>query len=180
MKSPLLSLFVRSTAIFCLTALPFARAATERARRSSRSSDAAVGTAPTTFAPVSTNHPLASIWNDPDFARRLVGSYGFASDAEPRLTPEEQAVYRDKIVPLLRDDPKKAIAPLESLAKRAASAAFDFTLGNIYFQNEDLTNAVKHLEAALAKFPDFRRAQKNLAFALVRDGKYSDAIKPLT
>jgi Flp pilus assembly protein TadD len=30
------------------------------------------------------------------------------------------------------------------------------------------------------KFPDYRRAQKNLAFALVRDGKYGDAIKPLT
>jgi Flp pilus assembly protein TadD len=57
---------------------------------------------------------------------------------------------------------------------------FDFTLGNLYFQSEDLTNAVKHFEAALAKFPDYRRAQKNLAFALVRDGKYAEAIKPLT
>jgi len=151
----------------------------ERSRRADRSNEPA-STAPTTFAPVKTDHPLASIWNDPDFARRLIGSYGFASDAEPRLTPEEQAVYRDKIVPLLRDDPKKAIGPLESLARPGASAVFDFTLGNIYFQNEDLTNAVKHFETALAKFPDFRRAQKNLAFALVRDGKYPETIKPLT
>jgi tetratricopeptide (TPR) repeat protein len=80
----------------------------------------------------------------------------------------------------LREDPKKAISLLQSLSKPNASAVFDFTLGNVYFQNEDLTNAVKHFEAALAKFPDYRRAQKNLAFALVRDGKYADAIKPLT
>ncbi len=132
------------------------------------------------FAPMPVDHELASIWNDPDFTRRLIGSYGFASDVEPRLTPEEQAIYRDKIVPLLRDDQKKALTELQSLAKPNASAVFDFTLGNVYFQNEDLTNAVKHFEAALAKFPDYRRAQKNLAFALVRDGKYAAAIKPLT
>ena len=136
--------------------------------------------APTTFAPLPADHELASVWNDPDFTRRLLGSYGFASDAEPRLTPEEQATYRDRIVPLLRDDPKKAMSELESLVKPASSAVFDFTLGNLYFQNEDLTNAVKHFEAALAKFPDYRRAQKNLAFALVRDGKYAEALKPLT
>ena len=136
--------------------------------------------APTIFAPMTATNELASIWNDSDFQRRLIGSYGFASDAEPRMTPEEQAAYRDKIVPLLRDDPKKAIGPLESLVKPSASAVFDFTLGNVYFQNDDLTNAVKHFDAALAKFPDYRRAQKNLAFALVREGKYAEAIKPLT
>jgi Flp pilus assembly protein TadD len=123
---------------------------------------------------------LASIWKDPEFSKRLMGSYGFASDVEPRLTPEEQVVYREKVVPALREDSAKAMRLLEDLAKPSASAVFDFTLGNIYFQNEDLTNAVKHFKAALAKFPDFRRAQKNLAFALMRSGRYGDAIKPLT
>jgi len=132
------------------------------------------------FAPVPAGHELASIWNDPDFAKRLIGSYGFASDVEPRMTPEEQVVYREKVVPMLRDDPKKALSTLQGLAKPGASAVFDFTIGNIYFQNEDLTNAVKYFETALAKFPDYRRAQKNLAFALMRDGKYEAAIKPLT
>jgi predicted Zn-dependent protease len=123
---------------------------------------------------------LASVWNDLEFQRRLAGTYGFAPDAEPRMTPEEQQVYRDKIVPLLRGDPKKAILALEGQVKPSASAVFDFTLGNVYFQQEDLTNAVQHFQMALAKFPDFRRAQKNLAFALVRDGKYKEAIQPLT
>ncbi len=136
--------------------------------------------APTTFAPMPATNELASVWNDPDFTKRLLGSYGFASEVEPRLTPEEQAAYRDKVVPLLREDQKKAASELASLAKPGASAVFDFTLGNICFQSENLTNAVKHFEAAIAKFPDYRRAHKNLGFALVRDGKYAAAIRPLT
>jgi len=141
---------------------------------------ASASAAPATFAPLPEKHELASIWNDPEFTRRLIGSYGFASDAEPRMSPEEQAAYRDKVVPLLRDDPKKALPILQTMVKPAASAVFDFTLGNIYFQNEDLTNAIKYFETAISKFPDYRRAQKNLAFALVRDGKYKEAIGPLT
>jgi Flp pilus assembly protein TadD len=122
---------------------------------------------------------LDALWNDPEFKKRLIGSYGFASEIEPRLNPEELATYRDKVVPLLRDDPKKAMSELQSLAKPGASAVFDFTLGNLYFQQEDLTNAVKHFEAALTKFPDYRRASKNLGFALVREGNFAGAVKPL-
>jgi tetratricopeptide (TPR) repeat protein len=161
-------------------ALALPAGAQSRSSKKGKEKATEVSTAPTTFAPLPEGHELASIWNDPDFTRRLIGSYGFASEAEPRMTPEEQAAYRDKIVPLLRDEPKKAIPVLEELTKPSASAVFDFTLGNVCFQNEDLINAVKHFEAALAKFPDYRRAQKNLAFALVRDGQYDEAIKPLT
>jgi tetratricopeptide (TPR) repeat protein len=136
---------------------------------------------PTTFAPMSATNELASVWNDPEFARRLVGSYGFASEAEPKMQPEELETYRKVVIPALTNsDPKKVMATLQGLVGPRASAVFDFTLGNVYFQNEDLTNAVKNFEAALAKFPDYRRAQKNLAFALVRDSKYAEAIKPLT
>src|SRR5262245_50310672 len=153
--------------------------AKEKRSKSAQKEVPLTSTATATFAPLPEGHELASIWNDSDFARRLIGSYGFASDAEPRMTAEEQAAYRDKIVPLLRDDPKKAIPALEALIKPTATAVFDFTLGNIFFQNEDLTNAVKHFETAFAKFPDYKRAQKNLAFALVRAGRYTEAIKPL-
>lgn len=139
-----------------------------------------VTAATATFAPLPASSELAPIWNDPDFARRLIGSYGFASDVEPRMAPEELAAYRDQILPLLRENPAKAQSALNDLAKPTASAVFDFTLGNTFFQNEDFTNAVKHFNAAIAKFPDYRRAQKNLGFALVRSARYAEAIAPLT
>lgn len=132
------------------------------------------------FAPVPEDHPLAAVWNDPEFARRLAGSYGFLSDAEPRLSVEEQAAYRDKVLPLLREDPAKAMPELRALAKPGASAVFDFTLGTLCFQAEDFTNAVAHFEQALVKFPDYRRAQRNLALALVRSGRVGEAVGPLT
>jgi tetratricopeptide (TPR) repeat protein len=133
------------------------------------------------FAPVPADHELAALWNDADFQRRLVGSYGFASEVEPKLQPDELDKYRTVVVPILTNsDPKKIISTIEGLTGPRASAVFDFTLGNVYFQRENLTNAVKHFETAILKFPDYRRAQKNLAFALVRDGKYAEAIKPLT
>jgi cytochrome c-type biogenesis protein CcmH/NrfG len=169
-------LLLRMFVLLPLVALP-AGAATKK----EKPAPAPTATGPVTFAPLPEGHALASLWNDPDFARRMVGSYGFASDVEPRMKPEEQVMYREKIVPALTNsDPKKAIVALQAAIKPDASPVFDFTLGNIYFQNEDLTNAIKYFEAALAKFPDYRRAQKNLAFALVRDGKYGEAVKPLT
>jgi len=178
----------RATTIACVgIGLAVPVTAAERSRRDKADPDAAAmavasgaSGAPTTFAPLPTGHPLAEIWNDPEFTRRLVGSYGFLSEAEPRLSAEEQVLYRDKIVPLLRDDPKKAIPELETAAKPGASAVFDYTLATVYFQAENFTNAVRYYEQALAKFPDYRRAQKNLALTLVRDGKLEEAVRPLT
>ena len=150
------------------------------ATRASKEPPAKSATAPTAFAALPENHELASIWNDPDFQRRLIGSYGFLSEAEPRLNAEELQFYTNKIAPLLREDPKKAIPLLESQLKPGASAQFDFLLGNVCFQTDDATNAVRHFENALTKTPDFRRAQKNLGFALVRCQRYDDAAKALT
>lgn len=155
------------------------RSSRRRDRNAAENAELPPATAPVTFAPMPGDHPLAATWNDPEFTRRLLGSYGFQSDREPRLTPEEQVLYREKIVPLLREDPVKAIPALTEAAQPGASALFDFTLGNVQFQSEDLTNAIVNFEKALAKHPDFLRAQKNLAFALVRAGRYSEAIRPL-
>jgi tetratricopeptide (TPR) repeat protein len=124
---------------------------------------------------------LAELWNDPEFTRRLLGSYGFLSEAEPRLSPEEQALYRDRNRPgFCGRIPARRFRNWRPPSSPAGSAVFDYTLATVYFQTEDFTNAVKYYEQALAKFPDYRRAQRNLALALVRDGKYEQAIKPLT
>lgn len=132
------------------------------------------------FAPLPTGHPLAAQWNDPEFQRRLAGSYGFLSEAEPRMSPEEQAAYRERVLPLLREDSVKAVPVLEGMVRPEATAVFDFTLGTIQFQEGQMAQAIGNFEKALAKFPDYRRAQRSLAMALVREGQYAAAIPALT
>jgi tetratricopeptide (TPR) repeat protein len=136
---------------------------------------------PDRFAPVEMGHPLASVWNAPTFTRRLMETYAPAPDVEPRVSPEEGLAFREEIVPLLRekDSHEKAIHQLEGMITPDSSALFEFTLGNVYFQDGDLTNAVRYFEQAVAKFPDFRRAWQNLGFAFARNGQYAEAIGPL-
>ncbi len=136
---------------------------------------------PAKFAPLPPDHHLASIWNDPDFARRLVGGYGFLSEAEPKLSGEELQFYTNKIVPLLQGDRRKEAIPLLEVRVKqpGANAQFDYLLGTIRFENEDLTNAAVNFENALAKAKDFRRAQKSLGLALARSDRFEEAIKPL-
>lgn len=144
------------------------------------SAGAAAAAALPPFAPLPADHPLAGLWNDPEMARRLWGSFGFLSEREPRLSPEEQALYRDTLLPLLREDSEKAIPALEAAVKPEASALFDYTLGTVYFQRGDFARAIGHFETALAKLPDFLRAQRNLALALVREGRYAEAVPALS
>lgn len=169
----------------CSSLSPVEAASRQKAQEASKLDPAAAAAraavpSPNSFAPAPADSPIASLWNDPEFARRLAGSYGFLSDAEPRMNPEEQQFYNEKLKPLLANDRTKAMSLVQSRVKPESSAQFDYLLGTLQFENGDLTNAVKQFEAALVKFPDFRRAQKNLGFALIRDGKYEDAIKPLT
>ncbi|RME91661.1 MAG: tetratricopeptide repeat protein [Verrucomicrobia bacterium] len=131
------------------------------------------------FAPLPEGDPLAALWNDPHFQRRLLGDFAFRPSTEPALTVEEQRRWREEVVPLLRDNPTNAIPALRKAIRPDGSAVFDFTLGVIYFQQGDLTNAITLFETAVAKYPDYQRAWKQLGMARVRSGDYAAAIVPL-
>ncbi|MEX2606271.1 MAG: tetratricopeptide repeat protein [Kiritimatiellia bacterium] len=60
------------------------------------------------------------------------------------------------------DDLEQAIAGLKERDLSTASAAVDFTLGNLYFQSENHEQAAAAYEKALEKFPAFRNAKINL------------------
>jgi len=62
----------------------------------------------------------------------------------------------------------------------AATAVFDFTLANIYFQQEKLDQAAEIYQVAVDKYPKFRRAWKNLGIIHVRQGNFEEAIPALT
>jgi tetratricopeptide (TPR) repeat protein len=115
-------------------------------------------------------------WKDPEFQKQFLGSYGVLSELEPRLSAPEK-VQLEKIIPLLSSDLPAAKKALEKAATPQASALFDFTLGNLAFQAGDLDEARRRFMTAVGKFPNFRRAHKNLALVEARSEHYEDAIR---
>jgi tetratricopeptide (TPR) repeat protein len=128
-----------------------------------------------TTAPAAAEDP----WQDPTFQKEFLGSYGVQAEVEPRVTTVERE-QMEEILPLLGSDQEAAIEELEKVIRPESSAVFDFTLGNLYFQEDDFDTAAGHYEAALTKFPSFRRAHKNLGLIQVRSGEFSDAIQSLS
>ncbi len=120
-----------------------------------------------------------SIWNDPEFQKRFIAGYGFNAEIEPRVTPEEVEIL-EKIRPFMPGDLAKAEAILQKQIKPDSSAVFDFTLGSIYFQQDKMPQALENYKKAVAKFPSFRRAWRNLGLIYTRDGKFDEAITAFT
>lgn len=98
------------------------------------------------------------IWNDPAFQKQFAESYIAETDIEPRVTSNE----RDRMLKVMglisSDKMSEAAAMLEKQRGPAASAVFDFTLANIFFQQEKLEEAAAAYTVAVEKYPKFRRA----------------------
>ena len=60
---------------------------------------------------------------------------------EPVLTTVEREQLQKKVLPLLSTDTDAARAALEELTTPESSALLDFTLGNLYFQDERMETA---------------------------------------
>lgn len=138
-----------------------------------RSGDAAAGATAHAATPPDGS---ADLWNDPEFKKQFIGSYGIHPDVEPRVSPVERDVLQ-RILPLMSDNQDEARRQLEAAAKPEASAIFDFTLGNIHFQQERMEEAAQRYELAVAKFPTFRRAHRNMALIRMRQGRFEDAVR---
>ena len=119
------------------------------------------------------------IWNDPVFQKQFIAGYGINSEIEPRVMPEEVAIL-EKVRPLMAEDLPKAEVMLKKQMKPECSAILDFTLGGIQFQQDKMVEALDNYRKAVAKFPSFRRAWRNLGLIYVRDGKHDDAISAFT
>ncbi|MFP4157253.1 MAG: tetratricopeptide repeat protein [Opitutales bacterium] len=119
------------------------------------------------------------LWSDDAFVKEFIGSYGFLAGYEPPISDEEKEALRN-LVDLIKVNPKVAIQQLEPQITGDSSAAFDFILANLYFQDGNLAKAERYYNNAVTKHPDFRRAHKNLGLVQVQKGDFSKAIKTIT
>lgn len=124
---------------------------------------------------------LWPLWRNETFRRQFLGSYGMQADVEPRVTSVEQTEL-EKVAAMMaqKEGLDRARAYLAPLVKPANTAVFDFTLGSICFQQEQLNAAAQWYQKAVAKFPSFLRAHKNLGVVRVRLGEYGPAVESLT
>jgi tetratricopeptide (TPR) repeat protein len=120
------------------------------------------------------------IWQSPEFKKRFAESYIAETEIEPSVTQREGEKML-KILDLISSDKMdEAARQLQKDTREASSAVFDFTLANIHFQQEKLEQAAAGYEKAVAKYPKFRRAWRNLGLIHVRSGEFTKAIRTLT
>ncbi len=120
-----------------------------------------------------------AIWNDPVFKKQFIAGYGIHSEIEPRFSNEEIKLL-EVLLPLMAENLPKAEQTLVKQMKADGSAILDFTLAGIQFQQDKLPQALDNYKKAVAKFPSFRRAWRNLGLIEVRKGDYDAAIGAFT
>jgi tetratricopeptide (TPR) repeat protein len=132
--------------------------------------------APLTSGLIAQTYPLSeNLWSNPEFQNRFIGSYGFDTAITPKITADEQEIFK-LLVPLMQNNTNGAIQKLRSSITNDSSAALDYTLGNLYVQNRNVSSAIQSYQTAIRKFPNFYRAYKNLALVMVNEGRYAEAV----
>lgn len=114
----------------------------------------------------------------PEFKQRFYGSFGINSAIEPKLSQEDRPLY-ESIEPHLKSNASKAIELAKQGITADSNAAFDYLVGSLYYTQGNYSSAATYLKAALKKFPDFRRAHRNLSLIYIQQDRYDDAIKHL-
>jgi tetratricopeptide (TPR) repeat protein len=122
---------------------------------------------------------IDALWRDPAFQKSFVAGYGFNAEIEPRVTPEEVEIL-EEIRPLMASDLPAAAKKLSKEMEPDCSAILDFTLGGIYFQQGDGATALQHTRRAVEKYPNFRRAWRNLGLISFQSGDHDEAIRAFT
>jgi tetratricopeptide (TPR) repeat protein len=117
--------------------------------------------------------------DDPEWRGRFLGSYGFLSGVEPEIRPDELALLRE-VIDLMKVNPRAAATMLGAQVTPQSSAALDFILANLYFQNGQIPEAAIQYQQALTKFPDFRRAHKNAGLLILQTGDFAGSLEHLT
>lgn len=120
------------------------------------------------------------LWNDPAFRKQFTQSYMAEMDIEPRLTEPERETMLKVLDLIAADKADEAIALLKKSLNEASAAVFDFTLGNLYFQKNQLDEAARMYEAAVKKHDKFRRAWRNLGILYSRRGEFARALPALS
>ena len=124
-------------------------------------------------------YPLSeNVWDNPEFVKRFMGSYGIDTRTEPQISQTESELFQS-LVELIQTDINQAITTLQAAITPESSPALTYTLANLYLEKGDLNAARQAYERAIKAFPRFKRAYKNLGITLIRLEQFGAAIPHL-
>jgi len=122
-----------------------------------------------------------SVWQSKEFKRKIVQSFLAISDLEPTWTEREERSLRDLYALIQEDKLDEAVKLAERMQQdNAASAVFDYQLGNIWFTREAYDRAVFEFKKAIEKHDRYLQAHKRLGMCYIRLEKFELAIDELT
>lgn len=122
----------------------------------------------------------SGFWDDPDFQQRFRDSYLSETDIEPPISFEERELLEEVTAFISEERFEEALELLAEEMTPQSTAIFDYYRGNIGFQNGDSELAIDGYEAAVDKFPKFRRAWMNLGILETQEGNHREAVAALT
>ncbi len=124
--------------------------------------------------------PLSSAyWRDPAFQKAFNASYRIEARIEPTVSTEERGLLVEIQTMMEKGQRKQALFKLVASPLTAKSTALKFNLGNLHFEEGNMDEAIKAYTAAIAEYPSFRRAYRNLAMAQVRENDLEAALSHL-
>ena len=87
-----------------------------------------------------------AVFADPDFRERFARSFAAETDIEPTLTSGEIKIMQELYEYLDEDRLDEGIEFLTEERNEASSPVFDYQLGNLYFRQDELEQAVASYE----------------------------------
>lgn len=124
--------------------------------------------------------PLSpSYWKDPAFLKSFNGSYRIEARIEPTVSTLERGLLVQIQTLMAAGKRTASIEKLTSSKLTADSPALTFNLATLLLEAGDLEKSAAAYRNAIAAYPSFRRAHRNLAIVLVRQEKLADALTHL-
>jgi len=119
--------------------------------------------------------PLTS---EPDVnpTRIINESFNFRKEREPDMTAAEFALY-ERLSSMVETNAAFALQLLETMLgdDDEDSAAFDLALGNLYYSENRIAEAVARYESAVKKYPEFLRGWVNIAMIHYQNKDFAKA-----
>jgi tetratricopeptide (TPR) repeat protein len=125
--------------------------------------------------------PDETLWSNPEFLERFLGTYSPRITVEPRLGPEDKTFLEEEFLPVVLTDKPAAQAMLVAKANDPeANATYSMILANMYYQAGQLQQAVQSYEDAISKHKEFARAHENLGFLYFQLGNKEKTLEHFT